>query len=482
MSFTNIIFLFAFFPISILGYFLARFFEKKVKCSTEWLGNVVLVLLSLGFYAWSRLDGVFYFLFYMILIYLLGYLVSVSAQKSRKARGVLAVSLVLVTAVLFYYKYYNFVVTSVPGVWRLGFETRDIIVPAGISFITFSAISYLMDVYRGQAPRGNLLDVLLYLSFFPKVISGPIVLWKDFQPQVGKRAIDDAQFLYGLNRMMVGFAKKVILADTFGLLVNDIQGQLSVRGIDGPTSWICAFAYMLQIYYDFSGYSDIAIGISAMFGFRFKENFNFPYTSLSITEFWRRWHISLGTWFREYLYIPLGGNRKGKGRTLVNLGIVFLTTGIWHGAGWNYIWWGALNGFFMIIERLSKDKTLYKKVPNAIKWIATMVIVFFSWQLFRFPLMEDFTTFMKVMFGSLVFTDINFTWAYFLSRKIVIYMIVAVLGATLLRMEWFQRIKQRLNATKAGLAVQETVLLLLMVFAVICMVNSSYSPFIYFQY
>ena len=166
----------------------------------------------------------------------------------------------------------------------------------------------------------------------------------------------------------------------------------------------------------------------------------------------------------------------------MNLGIVFLTTGIWHGAGWNYIWWGALNGFFMIIERLSKDKTLYKKVPNAIKWIATMVIVFFSWQLFRFPLMEDFTTFMKVMFGSLVFTDINFTWAYFLSRKIVIYMIVAVLGATLLRMEWFQRIKQRLNATKAGLAVQETVLLLLMVFAVICMVNSSYSPFIYFQY
>lgn len=480
MSFTNLIFLFAFFPISIFAYFAARFLTKKAASAADTLGNLVLILLSLGFYAWSRFDGAFYFLIYMVFIYVMGCFVS--AGKGKKSKIIIALGAVVVLAVLFYYKYYNFAVENIPGLRQAGLEVRDIIVPAGISFITFSAISYLVDIYRRQASRGNLLDVLLYLSFFPKVISGPIVLWKDFQPQVKGRTVDDSQFLYGLNRMMIGFAKKVILADTFGLLVNDIQGQVSIRGVDCPTSWICAFAYMLQLYYDFAGYSDIAIGISAMFGFRFKENFNFPYTSQSVTEFWRRWHISLGTWFREYLYIPLGGNRKGKGRTLVNLAIVFLTTGIWHGAGWNYIWWGALHGFFMILERLVKDKDFYKKIPGVVKWGVTMVVVFFGWQLFRFPLMEDFTSFMQIMFGKLVFTDINYTWAYYLTRKTVVYMIIAVLGATVLRAAWFDKVKVRLNETKTGLVIQELALLLLMAFAVICMVNSSYSPFLYFQY
>ncbi|MGN0789741.1 MAG: MBOAT family O-acyltransferase, partial [Christensenellales bacterium] len=250
-------------------------------------------------------------------------------------------------------------------------EPKSFVAPLGISFITFSAISYLADIYKGKAESGNLIDCLLYMTFFPKVVSGPIVLWRDFKEQIRSKDINFNNFVEGLNRLMIGFAKKLILADTFGACIASATGA-----IDIPTAFGVSILFMLQIYYDFSGYSDIAIGLSKMLGIGVKENFNFPYLSTSISDFWRRWHVSLGTWFREYVYIPLGGNRKGTKRTIINIAIVFLLTGIWHGAGWTYILWGAINGFCNIIEKLIADKKFYVKTPTVIKWVLTMAITF----------------------------------------------------------------------------------------------------------
>lgn len=482
MSFTTSVFLFFCFPISIIGDFLLRLIYKKRESLGNRVRNIFLLLFSLGFYGWTRPIGVLYFLVYMILVYMLGTWIQHNRNDNKKYKISIGVSIIGIALILGVYKYYNFLIQVIAGKTAEIFKLKNIIVPVGISFITFSAISYLVDVYRGDAERGNICDVMLYLCFFPKVISGPIVLWKDFLPQTQSRKIDEKSYLNGLNRIMLGFSKKVILADTFGALVNQIQQQIGILGISTLTSWGCALLYMLEIYYDFAGYSDIALGIAELFGFHFKENFYFPYISQSITEFWRRWHISLGTWFREYIYIPLGGNRKGKIRTLVNLGIVFIITGIWHGAGWNYIFWGVLNGVCVVIERCIRDTKVYKKIPAVIKWAITMTIVLFGWQLFYYSKMEDFVYFMQIMFKKVVFEEMNYTAVYYFSKKIIIYMLIAMIGAVLPAWSRLRKIKQFLNSTKSGLIIQEFVLFALMIISVISMVNSTYSPFIYFRY
>lgn len=482
MSFTTNFFLFFCFPVSVIGDFILKIICSGREHTGEKIRNLFLILFSLFFYGWTRPIGALYFVIYMMLVYALGCWIQKSENRAAIYRISLAVSVIVITAVLLYYKYYNFIVQMIWGENGGLFKIQTVIVPLGISFITFSAISYVIDIYRKDAEKGSVLEVMLYLCFFPKVISGPIVLWKDFIPQIQNRKVSDSDYLEGLNRMMIGFAKKVILADTFGALVQQIQQQIGILGISTLTSWGCALLYMLEIYYDFAGYSDIAIGVAKLFGFQFKENFHFPYISQSITEFWRRWHISLGTWFREYIYIPLGGNRKGKIRTLVNLGIVFLVTGIWHGAGWNYIYWGILNGVCVILERCVRDTPVYKKIPAVIKWAITMIIVLFGWQLFYYGQMEDFNYFIDIMFRKVVFEEMNYTAIYYFSKKIIIYMVIAMIGTVLPAWSKLDKIKEKLNSTKTGLIFQEIVLLGLMVVAVVSMVNSTYSPFIYFQY
>ena len=279
----------------------------------------------------------------------------------------------------------------------------------------------------------------------------------------------------------IGCAKKVILADPFGALAAEIQTQSAV-GIDIPTAWGCAFIYMLQIYYDFSGYSDIAIGLSSMMGFDVKKNFDFPYVSLSISEFWRRWHISLGTWFREYVYIPLGGNRKGFLKTLRNLFIVFLLTGIWHGAGLGYLLWGIMHGVCVVLERCVRNKRSYQKVPAVLKWAATMFIVFLGWQTFRLPDTTQLIEFFKVMFGMTRFDMITFTWEYYFTVRVWVMIIVGCLGATVLSFKFFVDLKEKINQNKVLYTIQEAGVLVLMILSVLYIVNSTYSPFIYFQY
>lgn len=311
MLFTNFIFLFVFFPLCVGGYLVLWGIQKKIGKVNLRIGDIFLILASLAFYGWMRLEGILYLCIYILLVYAMGKMIEKKGGSVDKSKIAVGVSVLVLAGILYFYKYIDFTLQSLNDILQTDFTLFYVIVPLGISFITFSAISYVVDIYRGNSTAGSLLDVALYISFFPKAVSGPIVLWKDFQTQIQNRTVDDVRFMYGLNRIMIGYAKKVLLADSFGLMVSDIQ-QNMVVGMDVPTAWWCALLYMLQIYYDFAGYSDIALGLGELFGFQFKENFHFPYVSASITEFWRRWHISLGTWFREYIYIPLGGNRKGK--------------------------------------------------------------------------------------------------------------------------------------------------------------------------
>lgn len=487
MGFTTHLFIFIFFPLcwgsfllidrlshtAFLGKFLSRIRAR----------DILLVLFSLGFYAWALFDDMLRLLGYALLVYLAALVLHALARKrstiqaSRRSRPEKVLFVLFVCAVLFVlirYNYSDFLRSLLRFPAAEG--ARSLVAPLGLSFITFSALSYLIDVRRGLAVPGSFLDCLLYLTFFPKVISGPIVLYRDFSPQLKTRACTWDRTVSGINRICLGFAKKLILADTFG------SCQPSLSNIDPVTAWGIVLLYTLQIYFDFSGYSDIAIGLSQLFGFELKENFRFPYISLSITEFWRRWHISLGTWFREYVYIPLGGSRQGQIRTLLNLGVVFLLTGFWHGAGWNYLLWGGIHGLCMIFERACAKKVFYQKTPKAVKWCLTMLVVSFCWLLFKYQSLSDVAELGKIMLGVRQFDAIPYTWQHYYDLRVIVFIGIGILGSTLFSASRVQIAYRKFAATQAGFLLQELVLLSLFVAALLFMVSSTYHPFIYFRY
>lgn len=502
MGFTTQFFIFIFFPLCIAAYGAAAWLErsrfmpaflKKLR-----LGDLVLICASLGFYLWNCFDDAVKLCLYMVAVYFCakwieaargkGLYLRLYQQNTERSSGeyqqlplarfAAAASIIGVILILVYFKYSGLLTNF----WNFVFEgtgtPRSILAPLGLSFITFSAISYLADVYRGDAGAGSFLDCALYLSFFPKVVSGPIVLWKDFQPQIQSRKTTLTFSTEGLERIMIGFAKKILLADQFGRALSDI----GTADIDTVTAFGTFVLYMLQLYYDFAGYSDIAIGLSKLFGFEFKENFNFPYRSKSISEFWRRWHISLGTWFREYVYFPLGGSRCELKKTLRNLAVVFVLTGIWHGAGWNYILWGCVNGAFVLLERVVRDKPLYRKTPDWVKYLATMAIVMGCWQLFRFEDVGQLGRMLLTALGLYRYNSIFYTWQHFFDAQMITFMVIGILGATILGTEKIRTLHRRMIGTPVGLAVQELTLLVLFALAIMYMVNSTYSPFLYFQY
>ncbi len=483
MNFTSPLFLFVCMPLWVIFYYLLQGGEhcfpilKKIEIK-DWF----LAIVSIGFYSWSGVVNALKLCVYIIAVYCMGNLI----EKGRKDNGRLGFVLLLVGCVgsvltLCFFKYMNAIESMFIDFFNKDMHFKSMIAPLGISFITFSALSYIIDIYRGSAKAGTFREAVLYISFFPKVVSGPIILWKDFAIKISNRNIDSEKLLNGINRIAIGLSKKVILADTLGTVVQKIQNQ-TINGIDGITAWGCAFLYMLQIYYDFSGYSDVAIGLSGLFGFEVDDNFNFPYTSLSITEFWKRWHISLGKWFKEYIYFPLGGNRKGSGRTLLNLFIVFLVTGIWHGSGWKYLCWGIMHGICCIIERCVKGKLWYQRIPKFLRWISTMFIVMIGWETFRLESLGAVRDFIQIMFGFRTFSSITFTYNYFFSYKVVCMIIIAVVGSTLFSKEIFKRELEKLKKLPLFFCMQESLILILMILSIICMTNSTYSPFIYFQY
>lgn len=342
MVFSSNIFLFFFLPIVIFLY----------SVSSKGFRPFLLLLGSLFFYTWAQPKA----LGILFIVCLINYIAAIWIEKAenykRYRKSILILTCLFDISVLGYYKYLNFFIDNINSFFYTHFPLHDLILPAGISFFIFQIISYVADVYfKKNKAQHNLNKFILYISFFPQMIAGPIIRYKDMEKNLDCKNSSFDDIIYGIKRFVIGLGKKVLLANSLANIADSIFNS-GFSNIGFGVAWLGAIAYSLQIYFDFSGYSDMAIGLGRIFGFHFPENFNFPYISKSITEFWRRWHISLGSWFRDYVYIPLGGNRKGKLRTYINLGLVFLVTGMWHGANWTFILWGIWHGLFVIVERL----------------------------------------------------------------------------------------------------------------------------------
>ncbi|MBS5885581.1 MAG: MBOAT family O-acyltransferase [Clostridium sp.] len=467
MLFSSSVFIFIFLPLVLFLYYISG---KKIR-------NYILLLASLIFYAWGGVNYLKILMVSILINYIFGLLIDKTVDRSHLRKFILILGIILNLALLFYYKYYDFFIENINNILNMNLELKRIVLPIGISFFTFQGMSYIIDIYRNDGKvNKNIFSVALYISFFPQLVAGPIIKYKtiDEQIRVRKESID--YFSYGINRFVIGLGKKIIISDMLGAISDNIFLLANSSGIDMITAWIGAICYTLQIYFDFSGYSDMAIGLGHLFGFKFSENFNYPYISRSITEFWRRWHISLSTWFKEYLYIPLGGNRRGN--VYFNLFVVFLVTGLWHGASWNFVIWGLWHGMFMIIERVIRNENWYKKIPSFIKIIITLFIVIIGWVLFKATTLEEGLKYLSIMFGLSSFSNITFDYTYFISRKLIILIIIGIIASTPI----FKNIFNRYRDIKVFELIKTLLIILLFIISIIFMVNSTYSPFIYFQF
>lgn len=465
MVFSSAIFVFVFLPIV---FFLNCIVPEKYS-------NVLLLTASLVFYAWGEPVMVLLMLFSIVLNWFTGLMISRTEGNGRKLFLIFGVACDLM--ILGYYKYIGMiadVINSVAG--AKVFNAPEVALPIGISFFTFQAISYVADVYRRNTePSKNLVNVALYISFFPQLIAGPIVKYRDINRQIESRHTDAEGVSQGFRRFIYGLSKKVLIANTLGACADAVYA-MNTSDVDCRAAWIAAMAYTFQIYYDFSGYSDMAIGLGRMFGFSIPENFNYPYTSGSISEFWRRWHISLGTWFREYLYIPLGGNRRGTTRTYLNLFIVFMLTGLWHGADFAFVIWGLYHGIFCIIERMGFGKLLEKS--KLLSRCYAFMVVSFGWILFR---TESTKTTARLIARMLLpwrhrGPDIP-VWEY-IDPKTVFIGICAVLGAGLIQ----RLLPEDIKARWKGSVIEALYCAVLLVISIAYITGSTYNPFIYFQF
>jgi alginate O-acetyltransferase complex protein AlgI len=388
---------------------------------------------------------------------------------------------------LFFFKYINFIVAELNNFFELLdiplIQQTDILLPIGISFFTFQALSYIIDLYAGRVQvQNNPVNFALYISMFPQLVAGPIVRYIHISDQIKKRILSIDMFFSGLSRFVIGLFKKLVIADQLGGIVDKIINQ-NLSDLSAGTAWIGMICFAFQIYYDFSGYSDMAIGLGRIFGFRFLENFNYPYISKSVTEFWRRWHISLSTWFRDYLYIPLGGNRVSRWRNYFNLIVVFILCGIWHGAYWNFLIWGLFHGFFLILERTFLKKWL-DKVPSFLSHIYFIIVICISWVFFRIQDFGEAVLFLKnMLFFNFNSPTVHFS--EFLNPELYVYLILAIIFSMpvidfIKRNYFVLRLSSRFPLVPE-LAKSATVLLLL-VYSILMLASSSYKPFIYFKF
>ena len=390
MVFSSILFIFYFLPLTLLLYY----------AGPSRLRNLMLLVMSLAFYSWGEPVYISIMLFSTVFDYGNGIAIEkcLSSGRKRAARAVLLLSVAGNLGILGFFKYSNFFIETVNAAGGTDFPLLELSLPIGISFYTFQTMSYTIDVYLGQArAQKNLVQFGAYVAMFPQLVAGPIVKYKDISGQLADRNVTAERFSYGISRFITGLSKKVLLANNIGMVWEQISGG-NLAGLSAAEAWIGAAAFSFQIYFDFSGYSDMAIGLGELFGFHFQENFNYPYRSKSMTEFWRRWHISLGTWFREYVYIPLGGSRKGMKRQLLNLLIVWCLTGLWHGASWNFLVWGLYFGVFLTAEKLFLLRRL-EALPGWVSHAYCLIFVAVSWVIFAFDSMADVCTYVKSMFG-----------------------------------------------------------------------------------
>jgi alginate O-acetyltransferase complex protein AlgI len=453
MVFSSLIFLFRFFPAFLTVYFLA-----PDRCR-----NLVLFLASLVFYAWGEPVFIGLMLFSSFLDYGNGRLLEYARGKGSGvlAKAVLCESILVNLSLLGVFKYSGFLP-----------------LPVGISFYTFQTMSYTIDVYRGEVPaQKDPVAFGAYVSMFPQLIAGPIVKYKDVARELEHRTPNWKDGCAGVGRFCVGLGKKVLLANQIGLLWERVCA-LSPAQMSTATAWLGSGAYVLQLYFDFSGYSDMAVGLGRMFGFSFQENFLLPYTAVSIRDFWRKWHVSLSSWFREYVYIPLGGNRKGTARTYINLILVFFLTGIWHGAGWTFILWGFYHGFFNILERCFLGKWMGKGKWKILERGYTLFVVLIGWVIFRAPDFSyalDYIRYMFVPHESVLRIE------RFFDTKLILYMVIAILGSGMIQ-SMLKRKKIRIAGDSGISLVGMAGYMAVLWISLMLLVNDTYNPFIYFRF
>ena len=490
MVFSSVVFLCIFLPAVLLGYYVL---PKKAR-------NIWLLVASLGFYAWAGPKHLIYLLLSILFNYFAAMVVVKLADKNspcdergmylshpRAQKIVLALAVIINIASLLYFKYTGMLIETYNGILGKSVEVPEIILPIGISFYTFQCMSYIIDAYRTGQFTNDPVKFALYISMFPQLLQGPIIRFGEVRKALDAPVITADGFSRGLERFIVGLAKKVIIADTLGEVADRIFA-IDTAYLSTSIAWLGAILYTLQIFFDFAGYTDMAIGLGKLFGFSFRENFDHPYISRSVTEFWRRWHISLSNWFRDYLYIPLGGNRRGN--VYVNLLIVFLATGIWHGAAWGFVVWGLWHGLFMLIERFLRNKRMIA-IPTILssflKWAYTMLAVTLGWVLFKIEDIQEALSYISVMFGVKKHDYNAFSLGFFLDRRIGFYLFIAILAC----IPWAQVMPRHIGSRIAAFTdsskgtwciARYACLLVLLIVSFVFTVNSTYSPFIYFQF
>ena len=461
MIFSSLPFLF-FYLVAVLAVY---------KLSPLKLRNLILLVVSLFFYGWGEPVYILIMLLSIVVDYVHGMLVERWREDDRKARRAVASSVFFNLAILVFFKYWDFLAGNLNALTGLQLPVLGLPLPIGISFYTFQTMSYTIDVYRQDAPvQKNPIAFGAYVTLFPQLIAGPIVRYKSVADQLEERREDLDKFVSGIRRFTVGAAKKVLLANAIGQLWDQ---SLASEGLTAAGAWLGLAAYAFQIYFDFSGYSDMAIGLGRMFGFEFLENFNYPYISKSVVEFWKRWHISLTTWFREYVYFPLGGNRVPKWKWIRNILIVWTLTGIWHGAGWNFLLWGLYYGAWMLAERLFLGKWL-EKLPGAVRHIYTMFIVLIGWALFAVEDMGRLGAYFSSLFGGGGwFSAVD---GYRLRTYLPTLVILAIGSTPLMRKLW-DRLGERTRAV-----LQPLLVLGALVLCTASLVDAGYNPFLYFRF
>ena len=482
MVFSSFVFLCAFLPIVLFLYYIS---PARIR-------NLVLLAASLIFYAWGEPVYVLIMLFSTVFDYTNGRLIEYFKKKGSrgKMKATLVVDICGNLGILGFFKYADFVIDNINSITGAGLSLLHIALPIGISFYTFQTMSYTIDVYRGQVEaQHNILDFATYVVLFPQLIAGPIVQYKTIANELSQRKVGLTDFSEGAFRFAIGLAKKVLLANQIGGLWDTIS---RMNELTTATAWLGAIAYSFQIYFDFSGYSDMAIGLGRIFGFHFLENFNFPYMAKSITEFWRRWHISLSSWFREYVYIPLGGNRKGLPRQVLNLLIVWMLTGLWHGANWNFVLWGLYYGVLLIIEKLFLLK-LIEKLPAWIGHVYSLFLVVIGWAIFAQTDMSQLTRFLKAMFGIGV-AGVNSDFWYFLSCNAVLLIVLVLCSMD--HRAWIGKLRKKsadavvregsiyvaVEQSRGLMIVKPAIMLALLFLSYAFLVGDSYNPFLYFRF
>lgn len=465
MLFSSFSFLFAFLPLVLLLYY--------IRQSASWR-NAVLLVASILFYAWGEPR----YLLILLVSVTITWLAALAVNYWRKyAFFCITIALLLDLGILIYFKYANFLLENFCAIFKHQVEPLNVVMPIGISFYTFQAISYLIDVYRREAPvQRSFYKLLLYITLFPQLVAGPIVKYYDICDQISSRRETLRKFVCGVRRFIIGFAKKMLIANTMGAVADKVF-SMPVEQVDTLTAWLGSICYAFQIYFDFSGYSDMAIGLCLMFGFNLPENFNYPYISKSITEFWRRWHMSLSTWFKEYLYIPLGGNRVSKVRNLFNLFVVFLATGMWHGASWCFVVWGLWHGMFIIIEKVTN---WHKKQGGflfcCMQHVFLLLIVLIGWVFFRVETLHGALAHLSNMFGLVDVHNCPYSLLYFMD--LYSWMILGL--AAVLSLPLARRLAYADRPWTQVLA--NAWCLILFVCAWATMAASTYNPFIYFRF